>query len=117
MTPDQYEIILIFVSVIVGVISATYFYTSAQSFPRLRLFQSSLKYIATGMFIITLGVLLAALINYESKLGFDLLLYGVPLQAVFYILYIIGSVLILVGTRKFTYRPKEGIVDVSMIAH
>ena len=114
MTPDQYELILIFVSVIVGVITATYFYLSAESFPRLQLFQSSLKYLATGTFIIALGVLLAAFITYEAKQGFDLFLYGVPLQAVFYILYIIGSVLILLGARKFTYRPKQAVVDVSL---
>ncbi len=81
MTPDQYELILIFVAVIVGVITAGYIYMSAESFPRLRLFQSSLKFIALGMFVIVTGVLLAAFISYEAKLGFDLLLYGIPLQA------------------------------------
>lgn len=117
MTPDQYELILIFVAVIVGVVTAAYFYLSAEGFARLRLFQSSLKYIATGTFIIALGVLLAAFITYEAKLGFDLFLYGVPLQAIFYILYIIGSVLILMGARRFTSRPRGSVVDVSLQAH
>lgn len=114
MTPDQYELILIFMAVIVGVVTAAYFYVSAESYSRLRLFQSSLKYLALGMFVIATGVLLAAFINYEAHQGFDLLLYGVPLQAVFYILYIIGSVFILIGARRFTSRPKESVVDVSL---
>jgi len=117
MTPDQYELILIFVAVIVGVITAGYIYMSAESFPRLRLFQSSLKFIALGMFVIVTGVLLAAFISYEAKLGFDLLLYGIPLQAFFYILYIFGSISIFIGARKFTSRPKETVVDVSLQAH
>ncbi len=117
MTSDQYELVLIFIAVIVGVITAAYIYLSAESFPRLRLFQSSLKYIALGMFIIAIGVLLAAFISYEAKQGFDLLLYGVPLQAFFYVLYIIGSVFILMGARRFTARPKEQVVDVSLQAH
>jgi len=117
MNPDQYELILIFVSVIVGVVTAAYFYMTSEDFPKLRLFQSSLKYIATGMFIIALGVLLAAFINYEAKVGFDLFLYGVPLQAFFYVLYIIGSILILIGARKFTSRPNANVVDVSLQAH
>ncbi|MEK7641755.1 MAG: hypothetical protein AAB365_02055 [Patescibacteria group bacterium] len=117
MTPDQYELILIFISVIVGVITAAYFYISAESFPRLRLFQSSLKYIALGMFVIASGVLLAAFISYEAKQGFDLFLYGIPLQAFFYVLYIFGSISILIGARKFTARPKESVVDVSLQAH
>ncbi|MBP6858253.1 MAG: hypothetical protein KBC33_00260 [Candidatus Pacebacteria bacterium] len=116
MTPDQYELILIFIAVIIGVVTAAYIYLSAESFPRLRLFQSSLKYIALGMFIIAVGVLLAAFINYEAKQGFDLLLYGVPLQAFFYVLYIVGSISILMGARRFTARPKEPIVDVSLQA-
>lgn len=116
MTPDQYELILIFISVIVGIVTASYFYISAESFARMRLFQSSLKYIALGMFIIAVAVLLAAFISYEAKQGFDLLLYGIQLQVFFYILYIVGSVSILIGARKFTSRPKDSVVDVSLQA-
>ncbi len=114
MTPDQYELILIFVAVIVGVVTAAYFYISAEGFAHLRLFQSSLKYLATGTFIIALGVLIAAFIDYEAKLGFDLFLYDVPLQAVFYVLYIVGSIFIIAGARRFTSRPTEPVVDVSL---
>jgi hypothetical protein len=117
MTPDQYELILIFVAVIVGVITATYIYLSAESFPRLRLFQSSLKYIALGMFTIVIGVLLAAFISYEAKQGYDLLLYGIPLQVFFYLLNMIGSMFILTGVRRFTFRPKNSVVDVSLQSH
>ena len=114
MTSDKYELILIFVSVIIGVITAAYFYISAESYSRLRLLQSSLKYFALGMFVIATGVLLAAFINYEAQQGFDLYLYGIPLQAFFYVLYIIGSVFTLIGARSFTSRANKPVVDVSL---
>lgn len=114
MTPDQYELILIFTAVIVGVVTAAYFYISAEGFSRLKLFQSSLKFIALGMFIIAVGVLVAAFISYEEKQGYDLYLYGIPLQAAFYLLYIIGSIFIILGGRRFTSKPTQPIVDVSL---
>ena len=108
MTP-QLELILIFIAVIVGVVSAAYFYISANVFENLHLLQRPLKLISSGMFIIAIGVLLAAFISYEAQQGFDLYFYGAPLQIFFYILYIIGSVMILLGSRKFTYRPFEKV--------
>lgn len=59
------------------------------------------------MFTISIGVLLAAVITYESKFGINTLIFmGIPLQVFFYVLYIVGSVFIFVGARKFAYRPQ-----------
>ncbi len=112
---DQLELIFIFFSVIIGVVAAAYFYISAGVFVHLNLLQRSLQLISSGMFIIAIGVLMAAFISYESKLGFELIFYGLPLQVLFYIIYIIGSLLILVGSRGFTHRSrKDNVVDVSL---
>lgn len=100
----QFEIILVFVSVILGVISAAYFYFSANIFEHLSLLKKPLKLISTGMFIIAIGVLIGAYISYEAQQGINLYLYNVPLQVFFYILYIIGSVFIFLGARRFTHR-------------
>ena len=101
---DKIELILIFVAVITGVVSATYFYQSASIF--VSLLQRPLKLISSGMMIIAVGVLLAAFISYESDQGITIIFYGFPLQAVFYLLDIVGSIIILLGARQFEYRPK-----------
>ncbi len=106
------ELILVFVAVMVGVISAAYFYTSTDIFNAL--LKRPLKLISTGMFIISIGVLLAATISYEASLGINLFFYGFPLSAYFYVLYIIGSIMILLGARKFTHKATVKVVDVSM---
>ncbi len=101
---NQYELILVFVAVLTGVISATYFYQSAGIF--VPLLQRPLKLISSGMFLISIGVLLAAFISYESGQGVSFIVYGIPLPAIFYVLYIIGSLMIVWGARGFTYRPR-----------
>jgi len=112
---DQVELIFIFFSVIVGVVAAAYFYISAGVFVHLNLLQRSLQLISSGMFIIAIGVLMAAFISYEDKQGFELVFYGLPLQVLFYIIYIIGSCMILIGSRGFTHRSnKNNVVDVSL---
>ncbi len=109
---NQFELIFIFAAVIIGVISAAYLYVSAGIF--LDLLKRPLKLISSGMFVIAIGVLLAAFISYESNLGFTVWLYGLPLQILFYLLYIIGSIMIVLGARKFTTHPKQKVADVSM---
>jgi hypothetical protein len=101
---NQFELILIFVAVLTGVISAAYFYLSSDIF--MVLLKRPLKLISTGMFVIAIGVLLAAFISFEAEQGIVLALYGVPLSAYFYILYIIGSLFIAFGARQFTHRSK-----------
>lgn len=110
----QYQLIFIFMSVIVGVVAASYFYISAGAFEHLHLLQRPLKWIATGMFLIAIGVLMAAFISFEEQQGLQLFFYDMPLQVVFYVIYIVGSLLIFFGARQFTYRPHGDVVDVSL---
>ncbi|MDD5165391.1 MAG: hypothetical protein PHG25_02540 [Candidatus Pacebacteria bacterium] len=110
---DKLQLILIFVAVICGVVSATYFYTSAGIF--MHLLRKPLRLISLGMFLIAIGVLLAAFISYEAQFGLDFYVGGIPLSAFFYILYIIGSVVIGFGARQFATHPSDNnVVDVSM---
>jgi hypothetical protein len=104
MTVDTFELVLIFAAVIIGVVSATYLYQSAGIF--VSILGRPIKLMSSVMFIIAVGVLLAAVVSYEASNGIQLFLYGLPLQAVFYVFYIIGSVMILLGARKFSYKPK-----------
>jgi membrane protease YdiL (CAAX protease family) len=112
----QYELIFIFFSVIVGVVAAAYFYLSTGAFEHLHLLQRPIKWIAFGVFLITIGVLLAAFISYLEAQSLQLDFYGLPLQVLFYIIYIIGSLAILLGARQFTYRPhsRGDVVDVAL---
>ena len=110
---NQIQLVLIFVAVICGVVSAVYFYQSAGVF--IKLLRKPLRLISGGMFIITLGVLLAAFISYESQIGYQFVSYGiVPVSTYFYILYIIGSIMIGIGARQFTARPSAQVVDVAL---
>lgn len=110
---QQLQLILIFAAVITGVVSATYFYTSAGIF--MNLLRKPLRLISSGMFLIAIGVLLAAFISYESGQGIDFYIGGVPLSVFFYIFYIIGSIVIAVGARQFATHPSgNNVVDVSM---
>ncbi len=111
---EEYQLIFIFASVIIGVVSAAYFYVSAGIF--VDFLKWPIKVIAGGMFIITIGVLLAAYISYESSFGATLTLHDIPLSAFFYILYIVGSLMIAIGARGFKHRPssKNTVVDVSL---
>lgn len=102
---DKFELVFIFFSVICGVISATYFYQSTDIFTNL--LKRPLRMISSGMIVMSLGVLLAAFLSYESKMGFRFAFYGIPLEALFYSMYIIGSIIILLGARKLVSRPKE----------
>ncbi|MDQ2932916.1 MAG: hypothetical protein M3Q80_00855, partial [bacterium] len=82
-----------------------YFYLSSNVFDHLRKLQRPLKLISAGMFIIALGVLLAAFISYGEQLGFELYFAQLPLEVYFYIMYIIGSLMIFFGSRQFIYKP------------
>ncbi len=105
---NQIEITLIFSAVIVGVLSAAYFYLATDIF--INLLKIPLKLISAGMLIISAGVLLSAFISYESSQGIILTLSGYPLSVYFYILYIIGSLLIAFGARGFTHRTNTRVL-------
>lgn len=109
---NEIQLILIFVAVICGVLSTAYFYLSAGIF--MNLLRKPLQLISSGMFLIALGVLLAAFISYEAQLGVTVIFYGIPASAFFYILYIIGSITIAIGARHFAKHPNSTVVDVSM---
>ena len=100
---QQLQLVLIFIAVITGVLAAGYLYQSADIF--VNLLRKPLRLISSGMLVITGGVLLAAFISYEAQLGVAFFFYNIPISAFFYVLYIAGSVLILLGARQFTYRP------------
>jgi hypothetical protein len=105
---DAFQLILVFVSVICGVIAAVYFYLSTDIFQNL--LKRPLRLIASGMIIMTLGVMIGEVISFESHAGILLVLYGVPLQAFFYAAYIVGSFMILLGARQFSVKPKVRVV-------
>jgi len=102
---DKFELVFIFFSVICGVLSATYFYQSTDIFTSL--LKRPLRMISSGMIVMSVGVLLAAFLSYEAKMGFRFAFYSIPLEALFYFLYIIGSIIILFGARRLVSHPKE----------
>ncbi|MDE1975393.1 MAG: hypothetical protein KGI49_02710 [Patescibacteria group bacterium] len=109
---DQIQLILIFAASIIGVVSAAYLYETVDTFmPGLK---KPLRTMAIGMFVIVLGIILGAFISYESSLGAEFALYGVPLPAYFYIFYIIGFAIISFGARGLVSRPSRGVADVSL---
>jgi hypothetical protein len=100
MTPEKIELVLIFSATIIGVVSAAYFYSSTDMF--VRIIRRPFKFIASGVLLIMIGVLVAAFISYASRLGISIIFFGLPLQVFFYILYIIGSLLIARGAQTFS---------------
>ncbi len=100
---NQFELGLIFFSVLCGVLSATYLYRSADIF--VSILKRPLKFISTGIMTIAACVLLAAFLSFEAQLGVSFVYFGIPLQVVFFLLYIVGSILIFLGARQFTRRP------------
>ncbi len=106
---------MIFVAVICGVFSAGYMYESVIKIfmPGLR---KALRLIALGLTCFTFGVLLASLLVYSPELGVAISVspYANLLSAVFYLIYILGSLLVFLGSRQFNARPARGVVDVSL---
>lgn len=103
---------MIFSAVIVGVTSAGYLYQSVS--PLLGGIRKALRLFSFGMLLITFGVLVAASIIFSPNLGFPLSPYTNALSALFYLLFIAGSVLILLGGRQFNSRRPSKVVDVSL---
>jgi len=58
--------------------------------------------------------LASSTIIFNPELGYPLSPYTNALSALFYLLFIAGSVLILLGGRQFTARPAKKVVDVSL---
>lgn len=105
ITSEQIELVLIFGATIVGVVSAAYFYSSTDIF--IRLIGRPFRFIASGVLLIMIGVLIAAFISYADRLGVLILFYELPLQVFFYILYISGSLLIVHGAKTFSRNVSQ----------
>ena len=103
MSLDTFQLVLILFSLIVGMLSALYFYESTDIFTEL--LQKPLKYISTGVIMIMLGIFLAVFISFEHSIGNVVYIYIFPLNILFFLLYIIGSVFIFMGARKFSHKP------------
>ena len=101
---DEVKTILVLCAVIVAAFSITYLYLSANSF--VDILKRPIKMISWGLFCIDAGVLLVTVISYEALQGVDLNLFGISLSVFFYALYVIGSVLVIAGARKFKHSPK-----------
>ena len=100
---NTFELVLILFSLIVGLLSALYFYQSTDIFTSI--LQRPLKYISTGVIMIILGIFLAVFIAFEQSIGRVVFIYTVPLEVLFFLLYIIGSVFIFIGARQFSHKP------------
>jgi hypothetical protein len=107
--PYQVELGFIFFSILCGILSALYLYQSADIF--VALLKRPLKFIAAGIMTIAAGVLLAAFISLETQTGHTLIYLGIPLQALFFVLYIIGSIFIFLGARQFVRKTDQKIVS------
>ena len=103
MMINTFELVLILFSLIVGLLSALYFYQSTDIFTSI--LQRPLKYISTGVIMIILGIFLAVFIAFEQSIGRVVFIYTVPLEVLFFLLYIIGSVFIFIGARQFSHKP------------
>lgn len=115
MTTAQIQAVMIFSAILCGFLSAGYMYRTVAGLfmPGLR---KALSFIAIGLVCFTFGVLLAAFIIFSGELGVAGLIspYINALSIVFYVLYIAGSVLVLVGAKRFALRPAKETVDVSL---
>jgi len=103
MTTPEIQAIMIFSAVIVGVISAGYLYQSGE--PVLTALRKAMRMIAFGMLLITFGVLVAASIIFSPELVIHCRHIRMPCRCFLYLLFIAGSILILLGGRQFTARP------------
>lgn len=103
MVINNFELILILFSIIIGLLSAIYFYKSSEIFTSI--LQKPLKYISTGVILIMLGIFLAVFISFENSMGNVVYIYILPANALFFLLYIVGSIFIFAGARKFSHKP------------
>lgn len=100
---QNFQLVLVLASLIIGMISALYFYESTGIF--VNLLKKPLKLISSGMILISFGILLAVFISFYQNQGYSILLYNIPISAFFFLMYIIGSIMIFIGARQFSKRP------------
>ena len=102
MNIQSLEFVLVLVSLIIGMVSAVYFYQSTDIF--LYSLKMPLNLISSGMILISFGILLAVFISYFQNQGQEILLLNIPISALFFLMYIAGSVLIFLGARQFVSK-------------
>jgi hypothetical protein len=112
MTTIQIEAVTIFSAVIIGVISAGYLYQSVGPF--LSVLRKATRLISFGMLLITFGILVSTTVIFSPELGYPLSPYHTALSILFYLLFMAGSIFILLGGRQFTSRSPKKVVDVSL---
>lgn len=91
---------LITLAVFAGITAVAYFYYSADIF-RVDVLKRPFKMISVGMLAINLGIILVIFLAYQSNANVEIKLLGFPLSVYFYILYFLGSMMIIFGSRKF----------------
>ena len=102
---EQATMVLIIIVTSIVALSIGYLYLSANIF--VNALKKPIRLVSLGMFLIDLGVLLVGLVSYETYKGFDLSFFDISLSQYFYILYVAGSIFVILGARKFSHRPNE----------
>ncbi len=102
MNIQNLQFVLILVSLLVGIISAIYFYLSTDIF--VNILKKPLRLISSGMIVISFGILMAVFITFYQNQGQQILLFNIPTSAFIFLIYIIGSSLIFSGARQFTRK-------------
>lgn len=100
---DNIQYILVLISLIIGIISAVYFYESTGIF--VNLLQKPLRLISSGMIVISFGILLSVFISFYQNLGYSIAIMNVPISVLFFLMYLIGSLMIFSGARQFSIKP------------
>jgi len=102
---EQATMILIIIVTGIVAISVGYLYLSANIF--VNALKKPIRLVSLGMFLIDLGVLLVGVITYETYEGLNLSFLNISLSQYFYVLYVAGSVFVILGARKFSHRPAQ----------
>jgi len=98
------KLVAVISAVIIAAFSIAYLYFSADIF--VNVLRKPLRLISWGMYCLDFGVLLVTIVSYEAANGHYLSLAGIQLGVFFYLFYVVGSVLIILGAREFKHSPK-----------
>jgi uncharacterized membrane protein len=88
-----------------GGTAIAYFYFSVNIFTDI--LKQPLKMISAGMLVINLGIFLVAFMTYRSINGIDISFFGISPSIFFYALYFLGSIMVILGSRKFSHQPSK----------
>ena len=102
---EQAKLILIILVTGIVAISVGYLYLSANIF--VNALKKPIRLVSLGMFLIDLGVLLVGVVSYQTFLGSDFMFLDISLSQYFYVLYVAGSMFVIMGARQFSHRPTQ----------